>query len=122
MRHAVNWFELFVSDLPRAQRFYEQMLATTLRFEDFGGTPMAIFVDDGVTGALVKSPDRKPAADGTLVYLNCTGTLDACLGRVEQSGGKVVMPKTDIGDPGHIAWVLDTEGNTVGLHAERQAS
>ena len=32
------------------------------------------------------------------------------------------MPKTDIGDPGHIAWVLDTEGNTVGLHAERQAS
>jgi predicted enzyme related to lactoylglutathione lyase len=121
MRNALNWFELFVSDLPRAQRFYEQVLATTLKAEDFGGTPMAIFSDEGVAGALVKSPHRKPATDGALVYLNCTGALDACLARVEKSGGTVVMPKTDIGDPGHIALVLDTEGNTVGLHSERQS-
>jgi len=30
-----------------------------------------------------------------------------------------VLPKTDIGDPGFIALVRDTEGNVVGLHAPR---
>jgi predicted enzyme related to lactoylglutathione lyase len=55
------------------------------------------------------------------MYLNCNGTLDACLARVKDAGGQVVMPKTDIGDPGFIALVMDTEGNTVGLHSERAA-
>jgi len=31
----------------------------------------------------------------------------------------VVQPKTDIGPPGFIALVRDTEGNIVGLHSER---
>jgi hypothetical protein len=120
MRNTLNWFELFVADLPRAQRFYEQVLATTFKeTEDFDGTQMAIFSDDGLKGALVKSPRRKPAAEGALVYLNCNGALDACLSRVEKSGGKVVLPKTDIGAPGHIALMVDSEGNTVGLHSVR---
>jgi uncharacterized protein len=29
------------------------------------------------------------------------------------------MPKTDIGDPGFIGTMLDTEGNRVGIHAPR---
>jgi len=53
------------------------------------------------------------------VYLNASGKLDACLERVVPAGGAVVMPKTDIGDPGFIAVVRDTEGNLVGLHSER---
>jgi predicted enzyme related to lactoylglutathione lyase len=118
-RNALNWFELFVTDLKRAQAFYEKTLGISLRFEEFGELPMAIFAEEGVAGALVKHPTRKPSADGALPYLNCNGKLDACLARVEQAGGKVVMPKTDIGDPGFIALVVDTEGNTVGLHTEK---
>ena len=121
-RSALNWFELFVTDLKRAQTFYEQVLNTKLRLEDFGGMPNAIFEAPGVAGSLVKHPSRKPSSDGTLLYLNCNGTLDACRSRVERAGGKVVMPKTDIGDPGFIALVVDTEGNTVGLHTERAAA
>lgn len=120
MRNTINWFELFVSELPRAQAFYEQVLATKLRAENFNGEPHAIFDADGVAGALVLRKDRKPSADGALVYVNCNGTLDAALARVEKAGGKIVMPKTDIGPPGFIAVVVDTEGNAVGLHSERQ--
>jgi predicted enzyme related to lactoylglutathione lyase len=29
------------------------------------------------------------------------------------------MPKTDIGAPGFIALLRDSEGNSVGLHSER---
>lgn len=37
MQNSVNWFELFVAELPRAQAFYEQVLATHLRPENVNG-------------------------------------------------------------------------------------
>lgn len=120
MQNAINWFELFVTDLDRATRFYESALGISLRREEFGGTPMAIFMsaaEGAVGGALVKN-GQKPGG-GALVYLNANGKLDAVLGRIAKAGGEVVLPKTDIGDPGFIATVRDTEGNLVGLHSER---
>ena len=119
MQSAINWFELFVTDLDRATRFYESALGISMRREDFGGTPMAIFMPsaEGVGGALVKN-GQKPGG-GALVYLNANGKLDAVLGRIAKAGGEVVLPKTDIGQPGFIATIKDTEGNTVGLHSER---
>jgi len=30
------------------------------------------------------------------------------------------IPKKDIGEYGHIAWVEDTEGNFVGLHTRKE--
>ena len=121
MSHSLNWFELPVHDLPRATRFYEQLLHVTFKREEAGDTTMAIFVAaaDEVKGALLKSPRRHPSADGTLIYLNANGQLDACLARLPTAGGKLVMPKTDIGAPGFIALIQDPEGNVVGLHSEK---
>jgi predicted enzyme related to lactoylglutathione lyase len=119
MKNSVNWFEIPVVDMPRAKAFYEKVLATPLQGEDFMGTQMSIFKADGVAGALVKMPHRKPNADGALLYLNTDGKLDAVLARIEQAGGKVVMPRTEIGPQGSIAVMADTEGNQVGLHQER---
>lgn len=121
MKAAINWFELPVVDIERAQRFYEQVLDIELKPENLGPTPMALFPyqQPGTGGALIKDARRKPTSDGALVYLNANGTLDACIARIEKAGGKVLLPKTDIGEPGHIAVLLDTEGNAVGLHSER---
>jgi predicted enzyme related to lactoylglutathione lyase len=119
MKDAINWFELPVVDLARAKAFYERLLGTTLKPEVAGDIPMAIFPQNNVSGALIKDARRKPTTDGALIYLNANGVLDACIARIESSGGKVLLPKTDIGDPGHIALFLDTEGNAVGLHSER---
>ena len=61
---------------------------------------------------------------GTLIYLNL-GTvenLEQALARVESSGGKLLMPKTDIGDPGFIGMIQDSEGNCIGLHALHPAA
>ena len=122
MAHALNWFELPVQDLDRATRFYETVLGETLKRDVFGGMPMSIFTrkdPQDVGGALIQSPHRQPSENGGLRYLNVSGRLDACRGRVDAAGGAVVMPKTDIGDPGFIALVRDTEGNTLGLHSPR---
>jgi predicted enzyme related to lactoylglutathione lyase len=124
MTNAISWFEIPVQDLPRAQRFYETVLGAKLKPELFFGLEMAIFTrgaPGAVGGALVKGTAFRPSADGAVVYLDTGAGLDAALARVEAAGGKVVLPRTDIGGPGFIALVVDTEGNRVGLHQAREA-
>ncbi|APR76999.1 Glyoxalase family protein [Minicystis rosea] len=121
-QHAIHWFEIFVRDLDRAVRFYETVLDIELRRATEDGRPMALFasaVEDGIGGALVHQRGREPTESGALVYLDADGKLDESLARVEGAGGRVIMPKTDIGPPGFVALVHDTEGNLVGFHSRR---
>ncbi len=120
MSHAINWFELPTQNLDRAARFYQTLLGIELKREVFAGVPHAIFpraAKDDVIGALIEDAKRQPSSVGTLLYLNANGKLDACLARLGDAGGKVVLPKTSIGPMGFIAIVADTEGNHVGLHS-----
>jgi predicted enzyme related to lactoylglutathione lyase len=121
MKNALNWFEIPTQDIDRATRFYEQVLGAPLKRERFEGIEIAMFPSDqaGVGGALVRDPRRQPGPGGSIVYLAANGQLDACLGRTAKAGGEVVLPRTDIGEPGFIALVKDTEGNVIGLHAPR---
>ncbi len=119
---AINWFEIPVRDMDRAQRFYETLLGTTLRREQIGPNALAVFgYDEPATGgALVMGDGYAPGADGPLVYLACGEAIDAALGRLEAAGGRVVMPKVTLpAGMGCYAHVADSEGNRVGLHAMR---
>ena len=60
-----------------------------------------------------------PAAAGVVVYLSAGTDIRGAVSRVVKAGGRVMMPVTDIGDPGFIALIQDTEGNVVGLHEAR---
>ena len=118
--NALNWFEIYVADFARAQRFYETVLDETFSRTDIPDGKMAIFPYDseaGVGGALTQMEGRQPSDSGTLVYLNVDGKLDAVLGRVEAAGGKIVRPRFAIPPHGFIAIIQDTEGNAVGLHS-----
>ena len=120
--NTVNWYEIPTTDLDRAARFYETLLGVTLKREAMGGQELAIFKSSrtgGVGGALVKDARRKPSSGGTLVYLDTRGDLDGAIARTAPAGGQVLVPKTDIGEMGAFAIVLDTEGNAVGIHAEK---
>lgn len=122
MRSPITWFELPATDLARARAFYEAVLSIALRPETFMGMAMALFPyeEGSVGGALVQGSNLAPSRDGAVVYLDTRGELDACLARVAAAGGKVLLPRTDIGAPGFIALVQDTEGNRVGLHMARR--
>ena len=120
---AINWFELPATNFDRAVAFYETVLGQPMRREDFGDDQNAIFPYEegkGIGGAITNAKYTQPSANGAVVYLNTRSAdnLDQVLGRVETAGGKVVMPKTDIGPVGFIAMIIDTEGNRVGLHAD----
>jgi hypothetical protein len=121
MANALTWFEIPTLDLDRAVQFYETVLGVHLKREVFGGVPHAMFPagQSDAGGALIHDGHRRPSGEGTLIYLDAGGRLDACIDRIRGAGGTLLMPKTDIGDPGFIAVFRDTEGNSVALHSPR---
>jgi predicted enzyme related to lactoylglutathione lyase len=119
MKSAIHWFEIPVADIDRAAAFYESLLGSKLRRETFGGMPYAVFPSEapGIGGALAQDAQRKPGA-ATLVYFNTEGKLDAVLARAAAAKATTLLPKTAIGKDGFIAILVDSEGNTFGLHSE----
>jgi predicted enzyme related to lactoylglutathione lyase len=86
------------------------------------GVPHAIFGKsdtEAVTGALVQDPRNAPSSTGAVVYLNAGKDLEGWVTRARSAGAEVLVPITDIGPPGYIALIKDTEGNRVGFHAPR---
>jgi predicted enzyme related to lactoylglutathione lyase len=119
MADAVSWFDIPVSNIERATKFYSTVLGTGLDVQEAMGTRMAFLpMEPGdVGGALVEGEGFVPSSQGTMVYLNAGQDLAGPLSRVEAAGGQVVLPKTSIGEHGFMAYFIDSEGNKVGLHS-----
>jgi hypothetical protein len=122
--NSLNWFEISVSDIKRATKFYETIFGIQLPRQTMMGMEMAFFPSEDmngkVSGSLVQGPMHKPSADGAKIYLNGNPDLSNALGKVESAGGKVIMPKTKISDEiGYMAFFTDSEGNTVALHSNK---
>lgn len=129
MQHMIAWFEIPASDLGRARKFYETIFGIVLHEMTLANQlRMAVFpVEPGaVGGARCQHPGfYRPSHDGTLVYLNGGGDLQAVLSRVapaggKVAGGKVIVPKTQISpEYGSRAVFEDSEGNRIALHSRR---
>jgi predicted enzyme related to lactoylglutathione lyase len=122
--NALNWFEISVSDINRAKKFYETIFGINMEIQNMMGMEMAVFPyepgNGKASGALVASQMHKPSGDGVKIYLNGNPDLSQALSKVEQAGGKVSMPKTKISDDiGFMAFLVDTEGNTIALHSQK---
>jgi predicted enzyme related to lactoylglutathione lyase len=121
-KQAINWFEIPVSNLDRAQRFYETLFARPLRREAMGPDTLVMFPYDqanGVGGCLLASGTaQSPSVDGTVVYLNAEPSLNAVLARLAEAGGTLLTPRVELPDGmGAFAHIQYSEGNRVGLHA-----
>jgi predicted enzyme related to lactoylglutathione lyase len=120
----INWFEILVNDINRAKTFYESVFGIKMETSSMMGMEMAFFpyeMGSGkAAGGLVQSPMHKPGLDGVKLYLNGNPDLSLPLSKVASAGGKVVMPKTKISDDiGYMAFFIDPEGNSIGLHSQK---
>ncbi|MBV8390179.1 MAG: VOC family protein [Mucilaginibacter sp.] len=120
--NTINWFEVSVSDIERAKKFYETIFSIKMEEMEMGGMKMAMFpyepMGGKLSGALAQSDMHKPSTEGIKVYFNGDPDLDVVLAKVEAAGGKVTMPKGKISDEiGYMAFFTDTEGNAVALHS-----
>ncbi len=120
MEHALNWFEIPVAEMERAQRFYGEVLGREIVRVDQGGSKVGLLPhnEGGIGGALVQTEGYSPSDRGSLVYLRCGRDLAPALARVAEAGGTVLLDKTNIGPHGFCAQFLDSEGNRVGLHSK----
>jgi uncharacterized protein len=125
-KNPVVWFEIYVDDLKRAKKFYEQVLNLTLSelptpdsVEDemeMWAFPMEM-EQDGASGALVKMEGFEPGGNSTIVYFRS----DDCAveeARIQHAGGKVFKSKQSLGEYGYMVLALDTEGNMFGVHSQ----
>lgn len=118
----VGWFDIHVSNFARAKKFYEKVF--DVKPVDlpiaWGKQSVFPFTPEGpnISGALVEKADMKPNANNTVVYFE----TEDCVGeekKIERGGGKIVQPKTHIGEFGYVSIFIDSEGNTVGLHSRK---
>jgi uncharacterized protein len=71
-----------------------------------------------ISGALVEKENWVAGGNNTVVYF----ASEDCVteeNRVAQAGGKLLTPKMSIGAFGFISILMDTDGNTIGLHSTK---
>lgn len=116
----VNWVEIPVADMDRAKKFYSNVFNCELTDAEMEGSKMAMFpMIEGAanaSGSLVYAEGYEPSTSGSVIYFACED-LNNELGRVDENGGKTILPKTSIGESGFFAQFMDTEGNRVGLYS-----
>lgn len=123
--NAINWFEIPALDLDRAFTFYATILSNNVRKGTFGNGDLILFnvpfsTGEAVGGSIVVRDDLKPTTEGGIIYLNAFGKLSDAVSKVEDAGGKVLVPFMDLGKFGFSAVIIDSEGNKIGLLSNEQ--
>ena len=120
MKHLVTWVSITSSDFDRAVKFYSTTTGKDLKVQGEGDGRMATSLSDeemkeGVVGFGVSGDSTiMPGSNGPRVYLYVD--IDSFLSKVEEVGGKILTPRSSMGDYGDWALIEDSEGNHIGLH------
>ncbi|MGL5890536.1 MAG: VOC family protein [Bacteroidia bacterium] len=118
----VGWFDINVSNIDRAKKFYETVFNIQLVDLPLEWGKQSLFPFDqqgpNISGALVEKTDMQPHESNTIVYFE-TEDCSKEENRIEAAGGKIVRPKMSIGEFGFVSIFIDTEGNTIGLHSRK---
>lgn len=121
--NALNWFEIPARDIKRAKKFYETIFGIKMDEMEMDGMQMAFFPykpkSGKASGGIAKSKMHRPGKSGIRLYLNANPDLSKVLRKVKRAGGEIAMPKTSLGPNGFMAFIIDTEGNSVGLHSNK---
>src|SRR4051812_1698324 len=108
------WYELMTSDADGAKAFYDAVVGWNVDAQShFPNGYRTIGRSDGKSaGGILPLTDemRQHGASPTwLGYVN-VDDVDASVARIEQAGGKTLMPAFDIPQVGRVAMVADPQG------------
>jgi len=118
----VGWFEIPVTDMEKAKKFYEEVLDIYSQVQDFHVTEMGGFpfleTKPGAAGFLIKNEAYQASEEkGALIYSSSTD-ISTQLKKVLKAGRKVLQAKTLIAeDTGFMGLFVDSERNRIALHA-----
>ena len=120
MKNLVSIIEIPTTDFARAVSFYKAILDISIEEVDMGGIMVGSFLneDKDLHVQLIHGNGYEPSANGTIIYLNAGEDLQPVTNKIEANGGKILMPKSEIGpEMGFYAMFKDIEGNKIGLYS-----
>ncbi|MCL6265602.1 VOC family protein [Flagellimonas myxillae] len=123
-QNMVGWFEIPVVDMDRAKAFYNEVFQIEIQVQDFAGTLMGWFPwaegKAGASGSLIQHEAYNPSTtEGVLIYFSSVDVQNE-LDRIENAGGKILRPKTQISpEVGYMGVFSDSEGNRIALHSRK---
>jgi len=120
----VSWFEMPADDVARACAFYNKVFGwVTPPMGDNATFALTVAADEngnpievgGINGGFHK---RQGASDAGPVVNIMVADIHAKLKAVEAAGGRVIQPRTEVGEYGlSMALFSDTEGNVMGVYS-----
>lgn len=115
---AFCWNELATRDLDAAKKFYTELLGWQLKQSDAAGMAYHEIVAGGehVGGLYQMGPEHGDAPSHWMAYV-AVDDVDAKASQVEELGGKVCVPPTDIPNVGRFCMINDPAGATISLIA-----
>ncbi len=136
----ICWFEIPVKNMQRAVHFYENVFDLGFDMRIFGGIQHAVFANKrgdsfDITGALRDVSGSEEKIFGSVVFFDVNSVgMDNVLKNIEKYGGKILMQKTLLKNKladgritiaktyidhqsGYVAYIMDTEGNKIGLYS-----
>lgn len=123
MNGSLVWFDIPVTDLDRAMRFYSAVLGSSVKKETTGSIPIGMLPAPNGTqmGCLVTGNQSRPSLDGVMIWFDVEGRLKAAVAAVAPNGGKILGDIHDIGGFGFRAEAQDSEGNRIALYSKINA-
>lgn len=116
------WFDIPVSDLGRAQKFYESVLDIKIFRDKFNDFEFCVLDHEkGNGGCLIPNPNEITGDKGIMIYMNVDGRIQDAMSKVEPGGGIVLESTHQIGEHGFRSVILDSEGNRIVLHSNTDA-
>jgi len=105
-------FEIHADDPARCQKFYEKVFGWEFsRFDEYLYADTGREPAMGIDGGIVK---RKTPNASTCNNIQVS-SIDEYCARIEKNGGKIVVPKMEMGEMGWGAYAHDSEGNLFGM-------
>jgi uncharacterized protein len=116
----VQHFEIAADNIQRAQEFYKKVFGWNMqRMPNPVHSELDYWMfettdnkgNNGLTGGMMQ---RQSPQHSITNYISIP-SIDEYSSIIEQSGGKVIIPKTKVPQMGYIAICLDSENNMFGL-------
>jgi len=114
-------FEIPADDTVRAKGFYEKVF--DWKIDTWDGPVEYHLVtagtdeEPGINGAIMQRGDNQ-----SIVNTIQVDSVDEYSRRIEEAGGKIVLPKMAVPGVGWMAYFEDTEGNKTGIMAPDESA
>ena len=109
-------FEMYADDPEKIRDFYQDVFDWQIKKwdgpQEYWTVTTGADGERGINGGLVRRP---PELHARTINTIAVSSLDEYIGKIEQRGGKISVPKMAIQGIGWLAFAQDPEGNMFGI-------